>query len=101
MNAVNQLLDVFNRVLADFRPNLFRIVIKLENTMAPKLIPDIIVSRLPRYLQVLRSMAHEGKTTTSSLDLGERLNISAAQIRKDLSQFGEFGKQGTGYSIAF
>jgi redox-sensing transcriptional repressor len=33
--------------------------------------------------------------------LGERLGISAAQIRKDLSQFGEFGKQGTGYSIEF
>jgi redox-sensing transcriptional repressor len=33
--------------------------------------------------------------------LGERLGISSAQIRKDLSQFGEFGKQGTGYNIAF
>jgi redox-sensing transcriptional repressor len=33
--------------------------------------------------------------------LGERLGISAAQIRKDLSQFGEFGKQGTGYNISF
>jgi redox-sensing transcriptional repressor len=38
---------------------------------------------------------------TSSQELGERLGISAAQIRKDLSQFGEFGKQGTGYSIEF
>ena len=39
--------------------------------------------------------------TTSSQELGEHVGISAAQIRKDISQFGEFGKQGTGYSISF
>ena len=38
---------------------------------------------------------------TSSQEMGEKLGISAAQIRKDLSQFGEFGKQGTGYNIEF
>lgn len=69
--------------------------------MADKEIPDIIVGRLPRYLRVLQRMAQEGVQTTSSQELGERLGISAAQIRKDLSQFGEFGKQGTGYSISF
>jgi len=46
-------------------------------------------------------MAQEGRQVTSSQELGERLGISAAQIRKDLSQFGEFGKQGTGYDINF
>jgi len=46
-------------------------------------------------------MAHEGRQVTSSQELGEKLGISAAQIRKDLSQFGEFGKQGTGYRIEF
>jgi redox-sensing transcriptional repressor len=46
-------------------------------------------------------MLQEGKTITSSQELGERLGISSAQIRKDLSQFGEFGKQGTGYSITY
>jgi redox-sensing transcriptional repressor len=66
-----------------------------------KEIPDIIVGRLPRYLGVLKRMAQEGRQTTSSQELGERLGISAAQIRKDLSQFGEFGKQGTGYSIPY
>jgi redox-sensing transcriptional repressor len=69
--------------------------------MAEKQIPDIIVGRLPRYLRVLQRIAQEGVQTTSSQDLGERLGISAAQIRKDLSQFGEFGKQGTGYSVPF
>jgi redox-sensing transcriptional repressor len=64
-------------------------------------IPDIIVSRLPVYLRALSHMQAHGKQTTSSQELGEQVGISAAQIRKDLSQFGEFGKQGTGYNIAF
>jgi redox-sensing transcriptional repressor len=46
-------------------------------------------------------MAQEGQQVTSSQELGQVLGVSAAQIRKDLSQFGEFGKQGTGYNIAF
>ena len=69
--------------------------------MNKKDIPDIIVSRLPIYLRALRHMQAEGKLTTSSQELGERVGISAAQIRKDLSQFGEFGKQGTGYDITY
>ncbi len=64
-------------------------------------VPDIIVSRLPVYLRALQYMAANGNTTTSSQELGEKVGISAAQIRKDLSQFGEFGKQGTGYHIPF
>ena len=64
-------------------------------------IPDIIVSRLPVYLRALRRMQAQDQQTTSSQELGEQVGISAAQIRKDLSQFGEFGKQGTGYNIAF
>ncbi len=69
--------------------------------MAEKVIPDIVVGRLPVYLRALQHMALEGRRVTSSQELGERLGISAAQIRKDLSQFGEFGKQGTGYNIEF
>jgi len=64
-------------------------------------IPDIVVGRLPLYLRTLQLMLAEGRHVTSSQELGERLGISAAQIRKDLSQFGEFGKQGTGYNIEF
>lgn len=64
-------------------------------------IPDIIIGRLPIYLRALQRMAEAGKQTTSSQELGERVGISAAQIRKDISQFGEFGKQGTGYRISF
>ncbi len=64
-------------------------------------IPDIIIGRLPIYLRALQRMAENGLQTTSSQELGDRVGISAAQIRKDISQFGEFGKQGTGYSIPF
>ncbi len=64
-------------------------------------IPDIIIGRLPVYLRALQRMADRGMKTTSSQELGDHVGISAAQIRKDISQFGEFGKQGTGYSIQF
>ena len=64
-------------------------------------IPDIIIGRLPVYLRALQRLSDKGIYTTSSQELGAIVGISAAQIRKDISQFGEFGKQGTGYSIPF
>jgi redox-sensing transcriptional repressor len=65
-------------------------------------IPDIVIGRLPIYLRELKRLAQEeNKLTTSSHELGKRLGISSAQIRKDLSHFGEFGKQGTGYHINY
>ncbi|GAB4445811.1 MAG: redox-sensing transcriptional repressor Rex [Anaerolineales bacterium] len=64
-------------------------------------IPDIIIGRLPIYLRALQRLAEKGVHNTSSQELGEMIGISAAQIRKDISQFGEFGKQGTGYSVPF
>ena len=72
-----------------------------ENTMARRSIPDIVVGRLPVYLRALSFLLAEGRQITSSQELGDRLGISSAQIRKDLSHFGEFGKQGTGYDISF
>jgi redox-sensing transcriptional repressor len=66
-----------------------------------KEIPDIVIGRLPVYLRTLRLLADEGRDVTSSQELGGHLGISSAQIRKDLSHFGEFGKQGTGYNITF
>ncbi len=69
--------------------------------MTKKKIPDIIIGRLPLYLRALSRMCVENKVVTSSKELGEWVGISAAQIRKDISQFGEFGKQGTGYNIEF
>src|SRR5512139_3234689 len=69
--------------------------------MASTEIPDIVVGRLPVYLRALSVMAGVGQEITSSHELGEKLGISSAQIRKDLSHFGEFGKQGTGYRISY
>ncbi len=64
-------------------------------------VPSIVVGRLPVYLRMLEFLKKEGKPITSSQELAERLGLSSAQIRKDLSYFGEFGKQGTGYNIDF
>jgi len=65
-------------------------------------IPDIVIGRLPVYLRALSHLAASGqKTHTSSQELGRHLGISSAQIRKDLSHFGEFGKQGTGYHLGY
>ena len=63
-------------------------------------IPDIVIGRLPIYLRALTQLGEQGHEITSSHELGQRLGISSAQIRKDLSHFGEFGKQGTGYQIS-
>jgi redox-sensing transcriptional repressor len=69
--------------------------------MPPKLVPDIVISRLPLYLRALAFLEMEKKEITSSQELSERLGFTSAQIRKDLSYFGGFGKQGTGYRIPF
>jgi redox-sensing transcriptional repressor len=72
-----------------------------ECKMARRQIPDIVIGRLPVYLRALNFLVAEGREITSSQELGDRLGISSAQIRKDLSHFGEFGKQGTGYDIVY
>jgi len=69
--------------------------------MNPLAIPEIVIRRLPLYLRALNLLLDEGQTVTSSQELGDRLGISSTQIRKDLSYFGEFGKQGTGYDIRY
>lgn len=68
--------------------------------MTTRRVSDIIVGRLPVYLRALQRMSQNGMMYTSSQEMGKYLGISAAQIRKDISQFGQFGKQGTGYDIA-
>ena len=67
--------------------------------MARDRIPDIVIGRLPLYLRALRRLKQEQMQITSSQELANWLGISSAQIRKDLSHFGEFGKQGTGYNV--
>ena len=64
-------------------------------------IPRIIIGRLPLYLRALNRLQKDGYEYASSRELGKLLDISAAQIRKDLSHFGELGKRGKGYEIEF
>src|SRR5258708_12399785 len=60
-------------------------------------IPDIVIGRLPIYLRALTQLSEQGHEITSSHELGQRLGISSAQIRKDLSNFVQFGKQAPPY----
>lgn len=63
-------------------------------------IPDIVIRRLPIYVRALRHLQNAGESTVSSDELADRIGVTAAQIRRDLSYFGRFGTQGKGYDIA-
>lgn len=62
-------------------------------------IPEVVINRLPVYARALAQLAEAGETVVSSQTLGEALDVTPAQIRKDLSYFGRFGKQGRGYNV--
>jgi redox-sensing transcriptional repressor len=61
--------------------------------------PEPTLARLTRYLRCLRQLAEAGVRTISSKQMEEKLGVLSAQIRKDLSYFGEFGKPGVGYDV--
>ncbi len=67
--------------------------------MRERQVPKVVVNRLPLYLRLLYRAREEGMDFISSQELGARLGYTAAQVRKDFSYFGEFGKQGTGYPV--
>lgn len=60
-------------------------------------IPDIVIRRLPLYVRTLRWLHADGVDFVSSNQLAHLMGVTAAQIRRDLSWFGKFGKQGKGY----
>jgi redox-sensing transcriptional repressor len=64
-------------------------------------IPDIVVRRLPLYVRTLRELSARGIPSVSSESLADAIGVTAAQIRRDLSYFGRFGKQGKGYDTQF
>ncbi len=64
-----------------------------------KRIPESTISRLNVYLRELIALAEMKIKRISSAELGERTNLSDAQIRKDLNYFGSFGKSGVGYDV--
>ena len=59
----------------------------------------MVISRLPQYVRILSQLLDAGDEVTNSQQLGEQLQVTPAQIRKDLSYFGRFGKQGRGYVV--
>jgi redox-sensing transcriptional repressor len=66
---------------------------------APDRLTVGVAARLSRYLQVLTQSKKMGKERISSQEIADYTNINATQIRRDLSNFGKFGKRGVGYSI--
>ncbi|HJU74502.1 MAG TPA: redox-sensing transcriptional repressor Rex [Gemmatimonadaceae bacterium] len=64
-----------------------------------KRIADSTVRRLSAYLRFLEESARRGITTISSDELAKRGGTTSAQVRKDLSFFGSFGKRGLGYAV--
>jgi len=63
-------------------------------------IPDVVIRRLPVYLRYLQQLQNYDVETVSSQQIGHDLNLNPAQIRKDLSIFGDFGIKGMGYRVA-
>ena len=62
-------------------------------------ISETTVRRLSLYLRILEEVERGGTDTISSEELAERAATTAAQVRKDLSLFGSFGKRGLGYAV--
>ncbi|MBD2845123.1 redox-sensing transcriptional repressor Rex [Paenibacillus sp. IB182496] len=69
--------------------------------MKPIKISEAVVRRLPVYLQYLNELSKREVQTVSSQDLGHKLDLNPAQIRKDLAYFGEFGRKGVGYDVTY
>ena len=68
--------------------------------MAAAEVPEVVVSRLPQYLRILNRLMEDGTMVVSSQQLGEKLQVTPAQIRKDLSYFGQIRQAGAGIQCA-
>jgi redox-sensing transcriptional repressor len=82
--------------------------VKRENKAAAAAFPpkdglepvsELTTNRLSVYLRCLNALDAEGVKTVSSQALAEQFHLNAAQIRKDLANFGEFGVRGVGYYV--
>lgn len=69
--------------------------------MKTEKISDAVVRRLPVYLRFLNQLAMQEVLTVSSQELGQKLDLNPAQIRKDLAYFGDFGRKGIGYDVSY
>jgi redox-sensing transcriptional repressor len=71
----------------------------MRGTVRTATIPEVVIDRLPVYARALTTLERQGRDVVSSQELGTALGMTPAQIRKDLSYFGRFGKQGRGYNV--
>ena len=62
-------------------------------------VSELTTNRLSVYLRCLNTLDADGVKTISSQALAEQFHLNAAQIRKDLANFGEFGVRGVGYYV--
>ncbi|HEY2494323.1 MAG TPA: redox-sensing transcriptional repressor Rex [Paenibacillus sp.] len=69
--------------------------------MKSEKISEAVVRRLPVYLRYLSELQNREVATVSSQELGQKLELNPAQIRKDLAYFGDFGRKGIGYDVAY
>lgn len=65
-----------------------------------KQVSDAVIRRLPRYYRQLTALERANVVRTSSSALGERMGLTASQIRQDFNHFGGFGQQGFGYKVS-
>jgi redox-sensing transcriptional repressor len=76
---------------------------KLEQDVRPRdlsePVSELTTNRLSVYLRCLNALEADGVRTISSQALAEQFHLNAAQIRKDLAHFGEFGVRGIGYYV--
>ncbi len=68
--------------------------------MSKERVSNAVVSRLPVYYRYLLSLEKLGYVRISSQQLGERMGLTASQIRQDINCFGGFGQQGYGYNVS-
>jgi len=69
--------------------------------MAMTDVPKVVIRRLPLYVRHLEHLIEQGERVISSAGMGRLIGVTPAQIRKDLSYFGEFGRQGLGYDLVY
>ena len=69
--------------------------------MKKQKVSSAVIRRLPRYYRHLTDLYLAGVVRISSSALGKSMNLTASQIRQDLSCFGEFGQQGYGYNVKY
>ena len=88
-------------------PTVYSSLVTRENKLAPgarrrglgEPVSDLTTNRLSVYMRCLTALDAAGVRTISSQALAEQFHLNAAQIRKDLAYFGEFGVRGIGYYV--